>query len=105
MSDSQAMRYPVIRFRIVWECKERMNSLGRSDSVTVHWVPGHIVVKGNEDADELARKKTRIFCSLVDATLKEELENVILSQRNRLRRDAEELKKGINLREAETPYS
>lgn len=31
-------------------------SLGKS--VTIHWVPGHKVVLGNERADELARKTT-----------------------------------------------
>lgn len=30
--------------------------LGRSDNVTLHWVPGHIGVEGNEKSDELERK-------------------------------------------------
>ena len=33
-----------------------LNRLGTSHSVTIHWVPGHTNIPGNETADELARR-------------------------------------------------
>lgn len=31
--------------------------LGRNNNVAIHWVPRHPVVEGNQNADDLARKK------------------------------------------------
>lgn len=52
----QALSSPVIRSRMVRECRQRLNLLEISNFVTLHKVPGHIGVQGNVKADELARK-------------------------------------------------
>ncbi|KMQ88409.1 lian-aa1 retrotransposon protein [Lasius niger] len=41
---------------LVGECKEALNRLASTNRVKLLWVPGHTEVKGNERADELARK-------------------------------------------------
>ena len=59
-SDSQsaieAISSPLVNSRLVLECKMRLNSLGVHNEVTLMWVPGHEGIRGNETADELARK-------------------------------------------------
>lgn len=44
-----------IASKIVREAVCRLNELSRCNSVILLWVPGHIGVKGNEEADALAR--------------------------------------------------
>ena len=44
-----------IKSRTVLEALNTLNSLGSSHKVTLHWVPGHSGIPGNERADELAR--------------------------------------------------
>ncbi|XP_018311485.1 uncharacterized protein [Mycetomoellerius zeteki] len=40
---------------LVWECKCVLNRLSTGNDVALVWVPGHLRIKGNEIADELAR--------------------------------------------------
>jgi RNase H len=40
---------------MVYECKQRLNELGRRNKVTLVWIPGHEGIPGNENADKLAR--------------------------------------------------
>ena len=44
-----------IRSRLVKGCHEELNRLGRGRFVTLRWVPGHMGVVGNEEADGLAK--------------------------------------------------
>lgn len=52
----QAVSSPCIRSQTVLECKQALNRLGESNTVTVIWVPGHEGISGNEKADRLAGK-------------------------------------------------
>ena len=33
---------------LVWECHVALNKLAEDNQVTVHWIPGHRGIKGNE---------------------------------------------------------
>lgn len=58
-SDSQAalraLLSPRISSKLIAECRDKLNKLCSSNSVTLLWVPGHSDIEGNERADELAR--------------------------------------------------
>lgn len=58
-SDSQsaieAVSSPLVRSRLVLECKLRLNELGSQNKVTILWLPGHEGILGNETANKLAR--------------------------------------------------
>ena len=46
-----------------------INELGKKNIVTLYWVPEHMGIKRNEQADELARKGTsspfiELFCGI-----------------------------------------
>jgi len=43
----------------VRECSAALNELGRTNTVTLEWVPGHSGIPGNERADEQAKKGAR----------------------------------------------
>lgn len=42
-----------------WNCKRRIDELGKRNILTLWWVPGHEGIKGNERADRLARIGTK----------------------------------------------
>lgn len=50
----QAVSSPCVRSRTTLDCKASLNELGKINSVTVLWVPGHHGILGNEMADMLA---------------------------------------------------
>ncbi|KAJ8909669.1 hypothetical protein NQ315_008899 [Exocentrus adspersus] len=60
LTDSQAalkgLRNHKVTSRLLWECWEELSDLARHHRVVLLWVPGHSGIKGNEKADELARK-------------------------------------------------
>lgn len=60
LSDSQAairaINAYVVTSKLVWDCITRLNELGSTNTVTIHWVPGHNDIHGNEMADKLAKK-------------------------------------------------
>ena len=41
---------------MVRSCLDKLNELGKSNTVSLLWIPGHAGEQGNEMADELARK-------------------------------------------------
>lgn len=59
-TDSQAAVQSLAGFRFtskgVWHCLTLLIRLSRDNDVTVAWVPGHVGVVGNEEADKLARQ-------------------------------------------------
>ncbi|XP_055844735.1 uncharacterized protein LOC129911088 [Episyrphus balteatus] len=59
MSDSQAalkaLKSYEINSKLVLECIGKLNELGKIYKVTLHWVPGHVGVQGNEEVDSLAK--------------------------------------------------
>ena len=59
----KALDSAVIRSRLVRICKSLLNEISRANAVTLCWVPGHMDIKGNEKADELARKGSALHLS------------------------------------------
>jgi ribonuclease HI len=59
-TDSQAAIRALDRhctsYRTVLNCWEKLTELGRRNQVSVEWIPGHVGVQGNEDADGAAKK-------------------------------------------------
>ncbi|KAJ8914109.1 hypothetical protein NQ315_014306 [Exocentrus adspersus] len=60
LTDSQAalkgLRNHKVTSRLLRECWKELSDLARHNRVVLLWVPGHSGIKGNEKADELARK-------------------------------------------------
>lgn len=58
LSDSQSVLKSLTSFKqeskLVWDCLQKLITLGKRNKVTLMWVPGHIGVEGNEEADRLA---------------------------------------------------
>lgn len=59
MSDSQAAIKAIgaseINSKLVLECVKKLKRLSENNRVNIYWVPGHIGIKGNEMADQLAK--------------------------------------------------
>lgn len=59
-SDSQAALKALGSYRCnsktIRSCQETLTQLGRSNKVTLVWIPGHSGMEGNETADSLARE-------------------------------------------------
>ena len=63
-SDSQAalkaLESFTVKSRLVEECLNELNELGKKNRLKLCWVPGHCGISGNEIADRLARDATLI---------------------------------------------
>lgn len=44
-----------ITSKMVWECLDKLNNLGKSNKVIQYWVKDHVSVDGNEKADRLVK--------------------------------------------------
>jgi hypothetical protein len=60
LSDSQAAIKSLDKCRInsklVWNCRQSLVTLAEHNKVKLVWVPGHEGIKGNESADQLAKR-------------------------------------------------
>ncbi|XP_074039464.1 uncharacterized protein [Leptinotarsa decemlineata] len=59
-SDSQAAIKAInsmqVNSKLVWNCLEKLQELGRQTGLSLAWVPSYTGYKGNEEADSLARE-------------------------------------------------
>ncbi|KAJ8910272.1 hypothetical protein NQ315_003339 [Exocentrus adspersus] len=59
-SDSQAALKALGSYRCtsnaVWNCQQTLSRVGRTNRLTLVWIPGHVGLKGNEVADSLVRR-------------------------------------------------
>ena len=45
----------MINSALVHECCQKLQELAQQNAVTLKWVPAHTGIKGNEEADKLAK--------------------------------------------------
>ncbi|KAJ8968475.1 hypothetical protein NQ317_013970 [Molorchus minor] len=50
-----------VKSRLVLECRKTLNDLASRNKVILTWVPGHSGVRGNEEADRLAREGSAMY--------------------------------------------
>ncbi|KAJ8985201.1 hypothetical protein NQ317_018230 [Molorchus minor] len=64
-SDSRAALLAIesskVKSRLVLKCKKSLNNLASRNKVILTWVPGHSGVRGNEEADRLAREGSAMY--------------------------------------------
>ena len=93
LSDSQAgikaLESNRINSKLVWSCLQSLITLSQSNKVTLMWVPGHMGIKGNEKADEMARKGSAIdfigpgpACMVPMCTIKLMNQELMMNQMN-----------------------
>ena len=45
----------LVKSRVVWDCIESLNALGRKTQISIRWVKAHVGIWGNEAADDMAQ--------------------------------------------------
>jgi ribonuclease HI len=60
LSDSQAVMKALnnlqINSKVVWDCSQSLVKLVQHNRIQMIWVPGHMGIRGNETANQLARQ-------------------------------------------------
>lgn len=65
----------------MWKCLNSLKKLSKNNSVTLYWVPGHVVVEGNKEANKLAGVGAKPFCGIGS----EDIRMGLLQEETRLR--------------------
>ena len=64
-SDIQAVLKPLTKHKItsksIYGCVQALKQVARENAVQLIWIPGHKGFKGNEKADELAKKSACLY--------------------------------------------
>lgn len=70
--------------RVIWGCLQALEELGKNNRLTLVWVPGHTDIKGNQRADELAKKAREVpligpepTCGIAYEVIKQEAKNIL----------------------------
>ena len=47
---------PITTSKLIWECQQKLNQVGKNNKLSILWVPSHMVFEANDVTHGLARK-------------------------------------------------